>query len=126
MIYTSYFQKLNMLKRNGIIPISICAKPPDNYNGITYKNLAPSFALLSSWHKTHNVKEYIEIFEQQVLNKLNAEKVYDDICKLAGKNNDVTLLCYENPIDFCHRHLVAQWFNKNGISCEEWNPHKHK
>ena len=32
----------------------------------------------------------------------------------------IALICYEKPTDFCHRHLVADWFNKNGILCEEW------
>ena len=32
----------------------------------------------------------------------------------------IALICYEKPTDFCHRHLVADWLNKNGIECEEW------
>ena len=27
--------------------------------------------------------------------------------------------CYEKPSDFCHRHLVADWLNKNGVECKE-------
>ena len=126
MIYTSYFQKLKVLKSNGIVPISICAKPPDDYNGIKYMNLAPSLALLSNWHRTHNVRQYVETFEKQVLSRLDVEKVYNDIFSLAGKDKDVALLCYEKPLDFCHRHLVARWFNKHGIPCEEWSQYKHK
>ena len=33
---------------------------------------------------------------------------------------DIALICYEKPSDFCHRHLVAEWLNKNGFKCEEW------
>ena len=32
---------------------------------------------------------------------------------------DFALVCYEKPSDFCHRHLVADWLNKNGYDCEE-------
>ena len=32
-----------------------------------------------------------------------------------NKNFDIVLLCYEKPDEFCHRHLVAEWFNRNGI-----------
>ena len=35
-------------------------------------------------------------------------------------NIHVTLLCYEKPDDFCHRHLVSKWFNEHGYKCEEW------
>ena len=34
--------------------------------------------------------------------------------------NDIALICYEKPSDFCHRHLVAEWLNQNGFKCEEW------
>lgn len=36
-------------------------------------------------------------------------------------SKDVALLCCEKPSDFCHRHLVADWFRKNGVPCEELN-----
>ena len=34
--------------------------------------------------------------------------------------NSIVLICYEKPDDFCHRHLVANWFNENGVNCKEW------
>ena len=37
-----------------------------------------------------------------------------------NKDIDIALLCYEKPDDFCHRHLVADWLNKNGYKCEEY------
>ena len=36
-------------------------------------------------------------------------------------NKDICLMCYEKPSDFCHRHLVANWLNENGIECKEWS-----
>lgn len=41
----------------------------------------------------------------------------NDILKELGE--DAVLLCYEKPGDFCHRHLVSQWLNENGIRCSE-------
>ena len=35
-------------------------------------------------------------------------------------NYHIALVCYEKPQDFCHRHLVAKWFEENGIIVEEW------
>jgi len=64
-------------------------------------------------------------FNEQVLDKLNATDVVLDFSRLSYDYNigkkDVCLICYEKPSDFCHRHLVAEWLNKNGFRCEEWN-----
>jgi uncharacterized protein (DUF488 family) len=37
-----------------------------------------------------------------------------------AKDYHIVLLCYEKPDSFCHRHLVAKWFNENGFPIEEW------
>ena len=29
------------------------------------------------------------------------------------------LLCYERPEDFCHRHIIANWFKAYGHECKE-------
>ena len=39
---------------------------------------------------------------------------------MSGYDKDVALVCYEKPSDFCHRHLVADWLNKNGFECKEF------
>lgn len=125
MIYTSYFAKLNSLP-DDIIPISICGKVPDWYVGLQYKKLAPKYDFFIKWKKDHDnesyIKYYIKCFNEQVLDKLNAAEVLLDLSSIMldlGKT-DVCLVCYERPEDFCHRHLVADWLNKNGIQCEEY------
>ena len=76
------------------------------------------------WKENHDNDSYIKCFNEQVLNKLNATDVVLDFSRLSyGFNigeNDIGLICYEKPSDFCHRHLVADWLNKNGFRCEEW------
>ena len=39
-------------------------------------------------------------------------------------HSKIVLLCYEKPGDFCHRHLVADWFGKEW--CKELNLEKPK
>lgn len=132
MIYTSYFAKLKSLPEN-IIPISICGKAPDWYKGLQYKKLAPKYNFFMEWKKTHDNDYYIRCFNEQVLDKLNAVDIVKELDGLLvdattalDYNADSTLvprialMCYEKPSDFCHRHLVADWLNKNGIPCEEW------
>lgn len=118
IMYTSYFAKLKKMPKE-IIPISICGKAPDQYKGLQYKKLAPKYDFFIKWKQDHDNDYYIEHFNNEVLNLLNPNKVKDDLLGLS-KSNDIVLLCYEKPSDFCHRHLVSEWFNKNGIYCEEW------
>lgn len=123
MIYTSYFAKLRSLPEN-IVPVSICGKTPDWYTGLQYKKLAPKYDFFMEWKQNHDNDYYIKCFQEQVLNKLNATDVILDLSRLCegfnvGEDN-IALICYEKPTDFCHRHLVADWLNRNGVRCEEW------
>ena len=121
MIYTSYFANLKSLPDN-IVPISICGKAPDWYKGLQYKKLAPKYDFFMKWKENHDNDYYIKCFNEQVLNQLNVEDVIHDLVGYLDPNEDIdiALLCYEKPGDFCHRHLVADWLNENGIECKEW------
>ena len=123
MIYTSYFAKLRSLP-DYIVPVSICGKAPEWYQGLQYKKLAPKYDFFMEWKRNKDNNFYIKCFQEQVLDKLNPTDVILDLSKMVyGYNigeNDIALICYEKPSDFCHRHLVADWFNKNGVYCKEW------
>lgn len=133
MIYTSYFANLKKLPSN-VIPISICGKAPDWYQGIQYKVLAPKYGFFMEWKKTHDNDYYIEHFNSDVLSNLDYREVLTKLQSLVPteiRDNlqeniwdspdwHIALICYENPSDFCHRHLVAKWFSDAGVKCEEW------
>ena len=132
MIYTSYFAKLKQLPKN-ITPISICGKAPDWYKGLQYKILAPKYDFFMEWKKNHDNDYYIKCYNEQVLDKLNAQEVIDSLTKLVrdpyrnprllsyeNQELEIALICYEKPSDFCHRHLVAKWLTDNGFPCEEY------
>jgi len=137
VIYTSYFAKIKQLENNNIIPISICGKAPEWYNGLQYKKLAPKYGFFMEWKKNHDNDYYIKCFKEQVLDKLDAEDIVKELdnlllhetaaidykgdCKEIPK---IALICYEKSSDFCHRHLVADWLNENGFKCEEWKENK--
>ena len=122
MIYTSYFAKLKSLPDN-VIPISICAKAPSWYSGLQYKKLAPKYDFFMKWKENHDNDYYTKCFNEQVLDKLDVDKVIDEIGYMIAynSNKDICLMCYEKPSDFCHRHLVADWLNENRIECKEWS-----
>ena len=80
------------------------------FEGKCYSKLAPKKAFWSVWHKNigkipeeENTRYYIEEYYKQVLAKLDAEKVYDEL-------DYSILICYEDSEEFCHRHIVAAWF----------------
>lgn len=133
MICTTYFAQLRNLPKN-IIPVSICGKAPDWYNGIQYKKLAPKWAFFLEWKRNHDNDYYVEHFNLEVLEPLDALRVVTELQGLLPEdikaimdapfyiNQDwhIALVCYEKPTDFCHRHLVAKWLCENGFECHEW------
>lgn len=118
MIFTSYFAKLRTLPPD-IVPISICAKAPHWYKGLQYKKLAPNYQILMEWKRTQNYNIYVQRFEEEVLDGLNADEVFEELSAMSS-GKPFALICYERPSDFCHRHFVADWFCRNGYSCKEF------
>ncbi len=118
MLYTTYFAKLRSLPCD-ISIVSICGKAPDWYKGIQYKKLAPKWGFFSEWRKNHDNHFYVEHFSQEVLSHLDAKQVYDELTALTG-STEIALVCYERPEQFCHRHLVANWFRENGFAIKEY------
>lgn len=122
MIYTTYFAKLKSLPKH-IIPIAICGKAPNGYNGPSYRVVAPKYDFFMQWKATGDNDYYIKCFKEQVLDTLNPARVVADLYYQIGMapcSCDIALVCYEKPTDFCHRHLVAEWLREHGYECEEF------
>ena len=123
-IYTTYFSKIRLLPGD-VVPISISMKSPDWYKGLEYKKLAPKFNFFMEWKRNKNNGYYIDHYYSEVLNKLNPEKVIEDLINLIPSDheiNGIALVCYEKPGIFCHRHIVAHWLIKNiGIKVLEFS-----
>ena len=122
-IYTSYFANLRYIPKN-FIPISTSLYSPNWYRGLEYKKLAPNRKILLDYKLLCDVKKYIHDFNSQILTRLDVDEVVRELVLISGNSderpkNDIVLLCYEKPGDFCHRHLVADWFNENGYTSVE-------
>jgi uncharacterized protein YeaO (DUF488 family) len=102
-----------------LVPVSIAGKTPDFYKGYEYKKLAPKWNFFKVWKETHDNEYYIKHYQEEVIDKLVFKEVLTDLLILTN-SYDLCLLCYEKSGDFCHRHLVADWFTKNGVKCEEY------
>ena len=120
-IYTTFFDNVNNLPQN-IIPISIAGYPPKNWDGLEYRKLAPKLVFFKEWEHNNDNNFYIQHFYKEVLDKLNPDKIVEELFEKIGKNKDasIALICYENPKEFCHRHLVGSWLIQHGYSVKEY------
>lgn len=119
-IVTSYFAQQKALKAVGYYIISIARYNPRYLSCASYKALAPSPGLLHDWRTYHDKEHYTEVFNHFLHHFCNAEQVLQDLLRYSG-GQPIALCCYERSTDFCHRHLVADWMNKElGIQIEEF------
>lgn len=74
-----------------------------------YGILAPPYSLVKSYKEGLVPDElFKESYHTEVLSKFDPMDVYNDIISRFG--SDATLICYEKAGDFCHRRIVAEWF----------------
>ena len=95
---TSYFNKYR-----GADAISVCLRPPYWYKGKRCDELAPKPWFFEKYKKDHDKDFFIKHYYKEVLDKLNPQDIYN----ILGEN--AVLLCWEEPGEFCHRRLIAEW-----------------
>lgn len=132
MIYTSYFGNLRNI-RPDIVCYSIAGKTPEWYEQINdgrhwcYPALAPKLIWWKEWHvKFSNDLDspasrewYADRYRATVLDGINASALVR-VLQDHDPSKDICLLCYETPAKFCHRQIVREWLNSNGIECAEY------
>ena len=103
--------------RSGSHPraVAISRTQPKGWTGRVYEPLAPSWRLLAEALSGEiDEAEYSRRYRAEVLSKLDPARVYADL------GEDAVLLCWEKPGAFCHRRLVAEWFEETlGVSVPE-------
>ncbi len=112
MIYTSFFANKNLpshLEKISIARITPTWFNPDGF----FLELAPSEELLFSYKNEQINELQYEIEYQKQLDKL-------DPIQIQHKLNNKVLLCYESNDNFCHRHLLSSWLNKNNVPTIEY------
>lgn len=117
-INTSNYE--NCVTKNGI-SISGDRGEKAGFKGRCFPQLAPKKEFWEIWHNNigkvpeeENTKYYISEYWNQVLSNLDPQEIFDMIPKGS------ILLCYEDNMEFCHRHLVAFWLELFlGVSVSE-------
>jgi uncharacterized protein (DUF488 family) len=110
-VKTSYF---GITPKTAAGAIAISLYPPKGRKYSHYPQLAPSAKLLKTYKSPSAAtlfdleRYYTDEFFNQLFD-LNPKTVWDELHQLA-KGAEPVLLCYEKPGEFCHRRLVAKWF----------------
>jgi len=86
--------------------VSISLMSPPFFNGRKYKELAPTWEMLSLYKKFQNKLIYTHEYDK-ILSDLDPKKVFTDLGEHA------ILCCWCLKGKFCHRHLVAKWLEEN-------------
>ncbi|AXC64745.1 hypothetical protein E2G82_21230 [Salmonella enterica subsp. enterica serovar Ramatgan] len=82
-----------------------------------YSKLAPG-----TWFNSVSEAKYNELFKNEILARLDPQRTWDELHAMTGGYEPV-LLCWERPGEFCHRHLVAGWFERElGVTVSEYDP----
>jgi len=100
--------KTSCYRKHGNHPnaVSIAGRAPEAYKGREYKKLAPKVWFFKKYKLDGDEAFYKYFFYEEVLGVLDPRKVYEEL------GEDAILLCWENPGEFCHRRLVAQWLEE--------------
>jgi len=101
--------KTSNFSRSGSHPeaVAISRTRPRGWTGRIFEPLAPPWRLLSAAKSGEiDEAEYIRRYKEEVLSSLDPAAVYADL------GEDAVLLCWERAGAFCHRRLVAEWFEE--------------
>lgn len=117
-VYTSYYGKVQKLRKENILLVNIARKKPNWFFGLSCEKLFPDRGML----KLDEV-EYTKRYEA-ILSRLAPMQVYRELDTMMRNYgaSAVALVCWEKPEKFCHRHLVAKWFKeKLGMDVMEYD-----
>ena len=110
MIYTGSYK--NCLKGH-LLSISGDRGKSVNFKGACFSALAPKLSFWQIWRNNigkvadeENNRYYIKEYYEQVLKQLDANEIIKYFM------DGTILLCYEDNLEFCHRHIVAYWLEK--------------
>lgn len=115
------------------VKVQISTSVPDGMRDemdFCFNSLFPDYETMVKAHKEGKIDDagYTRLYNENVLEP-NKEKILNGISMIQQKaveeQKDAYLYCYCKPGAFCHRYLVNNFLNENGIACQE-NPADRK
>ena len=126
-IFVTYYGSKNVPE--DAVKVQISTTVPEGMEAdidFRFRSLMPDYKTMVGPHKDGVIDdaEYTRRYREKVLEG-NRDKIFEGIKKIQQiaqqQNTDAYLYCYCKPGDFCHRYLVNNFLNENGIVCQE-NP----
>lgn len=110
-VYTSYFAKAKYFNRKKSILCQISNSAPFELDG-RLSSLIPDWNTIVSPKKMGLIDE--DEYKKRYINQLNSSKdwILEIIESFKMCDKDIILMCYESPDKFCHRHILAEWYNE--------------
>lgn len=124
MLYTTYFAKMDKIP-DDCIKLIITRFPPKWLDTSKYpdtfiiKQLAPSQELLLRYKKDNNWDEYVVNFYEEMNYREDMVYALNSLRVALKSSRDVCLICYEKDYTKCHRSLIGQYFEEEGVKWEE-------
>ena len=119
MIYTGSYI-LNASKNNKVISISGDRGKSVGFDGKYCRELAPKKDMWDEWHSNKNKIDEIENNRFYIREYIKRNLINLNVKEMYYRLNGYTLLCLEKNNEFCHRHIVAAWFEDElGITVPE-------
>lgn len=122
-VYTSYYGNKGLPKEAILVQMS-SSRPKGYEVDVEFESLYPDYKGLVKPYKDGKISddEYSARYRKDVL-EVGGKRILDGIRSLRDmgyrQGKDVYLLCWEKPGEFCHRRLVGEFLEKNGIPCPE-------
>ncbi len=116
---TGFFKQIDDSAAKGFISIALYPSKNDNVL-LEFRALATNWKLMENL-KSNKISEAIFIKEyKKQLNNLNAKSIFEQINFLSSGNEPI-LMTHGNKTSFCHRHILAKWFEEElGVIVEEF------
>jgi uncharacterized protein YeaO (DUF488 family) len=124
MLYTTYFTKMDKIP-DDCIKLIITRFPPKWLDVSKYPNtyiakeLSPSQELLLKYKKDNNWDEYVIQFYEEMNYRKDMVNMLKKLSNILNKGIDIYLICYEKDYTHCHRSLLGQYFEEEGIEWKE-------
>ena len=116
---TGFFKQIDDSCHATIVSISLYPSNNDLVK-FDYKALVPNWKLLDSLNKQNIAEEFFISSYREQLSLLDSKKVFNDLNSLSDKD-DIILMTNGSKKNFCHRHLIAEWLQKElDIEIEEY------
>ena len=108
---TGIYKQIEEEKNNGFISISLYSSNND-FVKHEYKSLAPNWKLYEDLKSKKISEEKFILNYNEQLDTLNPRMVFEDLNSLVSGYEPI-LMTDGSKKKFCHRHLVAEWLEKN-------------